>query len=275
VPRKNKQSQIETAPPTPVRPRANWFSVVLAALVSAAIAGLTTYALAKQPIVLGAPLPPPPPPMFRILEGDASKCSLRKHVLSEAWLTRLAPQPDGFPPLTNHYYSEKLQFKIDYPYGAENVVYSIDDFMKDFVDSQALVKIDQPIAAIKVTVPSKDKKITQLQYIGDVLEKMEKEKATAHGKPEELKLPGGTFATASYLRNSSDGNYVHRLYAASTGGRALIWDFLLRPENEQEGEKYARKIMRSFSPGPMVSKLMEKPPAEEKKTDGDNVQPKT
>ncbi len=179
-------------------------------------------------------------------------------------MTRLAPQPDGVPPLLSTYYSEKLRFNVKYPYGAENVQYGPEEFAKDGVESQARVKIDQPLVAIKVTVHVKEKDQLQLAYANEFLGLAQAEDAEVRAEPSEVALDGGTFVTAAYVRQSDDGKLVHRVYIAGLGSRALVFDFMLHPEDAELGEKYAEKIMRSFEPGAALGVVMEKaPPTEE------------
>lgn len=226
----------------------------IAALAAGTLAG---YLWAAQPAPLGVPVPPPPQPMFKITPGATKESSLINRNLAKGWLTRLAPQPDGLPYLHSSYQSEKLQFKIRYPYGTQNIEFGAQDFAVDAVDSQAIVKIDQPLAAVKVSFPTKPREQGQEQFTADLLATLKEQGAEIKSAPAPARLPAGELVTCSYLRESPDGKYVHRLYITSIGARALVFDFMLPPEDAEQGNAYAAKIMRTFDPGPILGPLLE------------------
>jgi hypothetical protein len=236
----------------------SWLTAIVAALAAAAVAFGATYVLATQPKPLGVPVPPPPAPLYKIAKEASNDSSVIHRELPVGWLGRLAPQPDGLPYLHEHYHSDKLGFDIRYPYGVENVIYGADTFLRDNVDSQAKVAIDQPLAAFKVSLPNNDGK-TQLEYAKQLVEAALKAGAKPVESPREVQLPGGGFATFAYRRSDPDNDYVHRIYCAVVSKRILIFDFFLRPETAAEGNRYTEKIMRSFQPGEMLSPAMEKP----------------
>lgn len=246
------------------RKPASLLPALLAGLLACTIAGAATYALARQPEPLGVPIPPPPAPIFTLFKDSPSQSSFRERRMHEAWATRMAPQPDGLPPLVYRYRSERFGFSALYPYGAENVQYNNADFLKDGVESQALVKVDQALAAIKVSLPPKESSQAQRLFAHDLLGRLTVDGAQLRSELATAKLPGATFETTAYYRETADGKYVHRLYIAGAGARALVFDFMLDPDDVEQGEKYADKIMHSFDPGVAFGALLEvegsKPP---------------
>jgi hypothetical protein len=251
----------------PIR-KQTWLAANLAGLAAFVSAGAATYVLAEQPTPLDAPVPRPPKPIFTLVT-EAAAVSFSERRMTKSWLPKLAPQPDGVPAMLQGYVSELLGFTIRYPFGSEVVVFGYDSFSKDSVDSQATVGMDQPLAAIKVTVPTNEGR-TQLEYARKVLDEAAQSGAQPVEQPREAELPGGTFATIAYRRSDANNNYVHRIYFAAASKRIVIIDFMLRPEQADAGEKYVAKIMRSFEPGDVLGPAMEKPakpqPDEEKQS---------
>jgi len=222
------------------------------------VAGSTTYLLASEPKPLGIPIPRPPRPIYTVTKGADANSSVIHRRLPIGWLGRLAPQPDGLPYLHEHHHSEKLGYDISYPYGTENIDFGMDSFQQDWVDSQATVKIDQPLVAVKVSFPANNSK-KQLNYVKDLTDAALKQGAKPVDPPHEVKMPGAGFATVAYRRNDPDNNYVHRLYCAGVGARVLIFDFFINPQTATDGDRYASKIMRSFEPGQIIGPSLEEP----------------
>lgn len=255
---KKKRAATSAEPPAPRK--ASLVPAIAAGILACAIGGVSTYFYAAQSAPLGVPIPRPPRPHFTIQKSASQTSSVIRRQLPIGWIGRLAPQSDGLPYLHEHYHSEKLGFDISYPYGSENIQFGMDDFLKDAVDSQVNVKIDQPLGAIKVTVPSNEGK-KQLDFARDLISEALKQGAKPVDQPREVVLPGGGFTTLAYRRTDPENNFVHRLYCAVAGKRILIFDFIIRPETASDGDRYADKIMRSFQPGEMIAPAMEVPPS--------------
>lgn len=239
-----------------------WTRAVAAGVAACAIAAVATYALARQPQPLGMPVPVPPQPFFKVTDATAEEASYRKRIMNAGWLLRMAPQPDGVPYLYNEYESLNFQFKVRYPYGAENIQFPYEEFLKDNVESQATFKIDQPLAAVKVTLLPKERKQKQVEFLAALIAKLKQDGVKVLSDAAEIDLPGGTFVTCSYLREREEDSFVHRLYVANVQTRALVFDFSLRTDSVADGEKYARKIMNSFDPGKGLGALLEQPAAQ-------------
>jgi len=240
------------------RPPGSVWPSVVAFLLAFALCGTAAYLFFGQQAPLGRPVPPSPKPLLAIVTNP-SDISLLHGKVSKGWLAPLAPQPDGAPPLRYHYISEKLGFEVQYPYAGENVQFDPGSFFKDAVDSQVVFRADQALFAIKVSLPIKDKAQSQVDYANGLLAQVKKIGAQTHDVPHEVELPGGTAVTLSYLRKNGSDTYVHRLYIVGMKPRAMVFDFMLRPEAEALGDKYAAKVMKTFTAGDMLSPLVEKP----------------
>jgi hypothetical protein len=248
---------------------------IIAGMIAAVAAAATTYSLAAQSKPLGVPVPSPPQPIFTVQKAADATSSVLHHRLPTGWLARLAPQPDGVPAMLQLSHNEMLGFDIAYPYGMENVIFGLDSFLKDSVVSQGTVRLEQPLAAVKISMPGNDGK-KQLVFAKDLIDKALKEGAKPVDALHEVKLPGGGFVTLAYRRSDPDNNFVHRLYLAAADKRILILDFFIHPETAADGELYAQKIMRTFKPGTLIGPAMEvPPPAEDKKTTSPAKKPGT
>jgi hypothetical protein len=256
--RRKDEAVVQPEADIAVPPRSSgWTSRVILGVAAFAIAAGATYTLAAQPRPLGVPVPPPPAPMFKVEVSATKDSSLIKRRLPSGWLARLALQPDGLPYLHDSYVSDKLGFAIRYPYGSENIQFGRDSFDKDGVDSEVNVRIDQPINAIKVSLPS-TKLDKQLDFARQVLQQAEHSGAKVLDEPRDVQLPGGGFATIAYRRSGKgDDNVVHRIYCARVLKRVLIFDFFITPGYEKEGDRYAEKIMRSYEGGTLLGPVME------------------
>jgi hypothetical protein len=236
-----------------------WLGAAGAGLLAAAIAGYLAYGAFGQTAPLGVPIPPPPAPIFKATKAAKHDSSYLRRDLPEGWVAQFAPQPDGLPPLRRGFQSERLDYSVNYPFGCEVVVFPDEAFLKDGVDSQAQVTIDQPITAFKVTYVPRDKAKSTAQYAAELLLEMQNKTAQDTEQPQQVALPGATFTTLAYSRDAGEGLLRHRLYLLGMPHATIVYDFMLKPEHADEGERMVQKIMDSFRPGARLSGRLEVP----------------
>lgn len=175
--------------------------------------------------------------------------SLLRHKVNEAWLPSVAPQEDGAPPLIWGYTSVRAEFTIALPYGTEATSFPDDEFLKDDVEMQALLKLDQPLRAIKISMPARLKNERLETYASRVRNELERSKAVFYPEQEPVNLSDYRFVRLEYHRFHDGAEIAHCVFFGPLGPRVLAIDMLCAPEQRERCRPYFEKIIRSFRAG--------------------------
>jgi hypothetical protein len=218
-------------------------------LVIVAIGGFAVgYVLFGPSAPFGTRLPSVKP-TIRYAGVSVSDTSLLKGQANDAWIPNVAPQEDGAPPLVWSYASERGDFKIGVPYGTEMVSYSNEEFLKDSVDAQGTVKLDQALRAIKVSMPGRNKDETIETYASRIRNDIERAGGTFYNNQDPVNLPAFRFVRLEYHRVHDGADVAHHLFLGPMGKRVLIIDLMSEPKHRELVRPYVEKMIRSFTPG--------------------------
>jgi hypothetical protein len=204
---------------------------------------------AKAP--LGAALPPVPGPLFEILpaERTADTSFAEKRTIAP-WLDKLAPQSDGLPPLITAFQNEVGDFTIMNPYGAQSVVFSGEEILKDGVLAQTAYQFELPLRVIKYSVPTRNEGETLAQYRDRLRSEMAALGAEIVEADVDAHVDFYPFEQLQFKRESEqDGPAGHYVFIGPLGRRALVIDMITTRELFEEAAPLAEKIIRSFKPG--------------------------
>lgn len=210
-----------------------------------------------DPAPLGVPLPPVKY-MFQTEGIGPNETSVNEKKVTANWLEFLAPQPDGSPPLRYQFDSSGADFEIWHPLGVEAVVLPPEQQQETSALAIATVKLDQPLYAIKYSLPRRQDGESLAQYAGRVKSGMEAKGAQFFGDMGEFKVTGYKFVTLEYQRETEDiGLLYHFLYIGPYGPNALVIDFSALPEHVDAARPYVKKIISSFKPKSELKRLYE------------------
>jgi hypothetical protein len=221
-------------------------------MLCAALAG---YLLLRPAAPLGRPLPAVT--LRWQTEGvDPGSTSVLKGRIDKNWLESLAYQPDQAPPLDSPYQCDRGDFSIGFPLGTEVVVFPQDEFVKDQVDSQAGVRLDQPLRTVKISMPFREKGETLPTYVSRIRHELEQKGAVFYPDGEPVDLPAYRFLRLAYRRTAEKVEIAHVVFVGPLGVRTLVIDLTCEPGHIELMRPYAEKIIRSFEPGWTCKKAM-------------------
>lgn len=210
-----------------------------------------------DPAPLGVPLPPVSY-AYEVEGVGPDDTSVNEGLITENWLEFLAPQPDGSPPLRYKFDSSGAAFEIWHPLGVEAVVLPPEQQQATSTLAVAGVKLDQPLHAIKYSLPPRQEGESLAEFAARAQHDLELNGAQFFGEPGEYRITGYKFTTLEYERDSEDsGLLYHYLFIGPYGPRALVIDFSARPQHKEAALPYVKKIIGSFKPLPELKRLYE------------------
>lgn len=198
---------------------------------------------------LGLPLPHVPQ-VVQVEGVEVADTSVLEGRIARPWLDELAPQPDGIPPLSYPYSSPQL-FTISYPFGAENTIFSQEQFVKNRLESQVNFKLGYPLQSIRCSIPTRREGESITEYAARLRHDLEASGARFYNHHERLELPQYRFEHFEYQLETEggvDGDLSHYLYIGPLGTYVLAFDFQTVPEHHEAARPLVDKIMNSFAP---------------------------
>lgn len=227
-------------------------SIAVLLLLCSALLG---YLLLRPAAPLGRPLPKVA--LRWQTEGvDPGSTSVLQGRIDKNWLESLAYQPDQSPPLDSPYQCDRGDFSIGFPLGTELVVFPQDEFVKDQVDSQAGVRLDQPLRTIKISMPFRNMGESLTTYASRIRHELEQKGAVFYQDSEAVELPAYRFLRLAYRRTAEKVEIAHIVFIGPLGVRTLVIDLTCEPDHIELMRPYAEKIIRSFEPGWTCKKAM-------------------
>jgi hypothetical protein len=183
------------------------------------------------------------------------------------YLEFLAPQPDGTIPLRYPYRSDRGDFSVEHPMGAELTMASPDEFADSGLDALAELKYNQPLKQIRYIFPVRKPG----EKLSEVAARMRYDlgQGGGHvvaGSSTPLELPTFRFERVEYTvspkevaARSKQGDPLptglggadeyHVRFLGPLGPRVLIAEFITTPELIDRARPQIDKIMHSFRPG--------------------------
>lgn len=224
-----------------------------------AVAALGGFALGYGLLSPGAPFGKrlsPVKPLLEYKRVTIENTSLLAGRVHDAWLPNLAPQDDGAPPLLWGFTSERADFSIRLPYGAETTTYRDEEFSTDAVEMQAIVRLDQPLRAVKISLPGRRAGETIEVYASRVRSELTQQQAVFYAEQDPVDLPAYRFVRLEYHRVHDGADIAHCVFAGPLGNRVLMIDMMCEPKHRLRCRPYFEKIIRSFSPGWLCKRAM-------------------
>jgi len=209
-------------------------------------------------VPLGVPLPGVPQLVTTRGVSFAQSSAIR-HRMPVDQLGYLAPQPDGWPPLTFDYHSEYVDFTIWHPLGAETRGLGEQEALKTGVLAIVGFKLDYPLTRITYSAPmhKPDERLTV--YVSRLRWELEQKGAQFYKTVDPLLLPDYRFEHFELQMKDDEGKLAsHFMFFGPYGNRALTVDFATTPEQHELCRPLVMKIMRSFTPGKLVQDMMKR-----------------
>jgi hypothetical protein len=214
--------------------------------------------LFSEPAPLGVPLPPVRQ-LFTILPREqADETSWLERKTADAWLEFLAPQPDGLPPLRWPYMSPLADFTISLPHGAE--VSQLNSVDANGVVTEAIGELHYGWPIIRFSfqlVPRRDAE-TVTEFTARFEHELTASGSELIGQHEPFALPAYQFQHFEYREGAAAENVPesHYIYVGPCGRRVVLMDFVCLDQQHEAARPLLEKILKSFTPGWELKKLM-------------------
>jgi hypothetical protein len=222
--------------------------VILAVVLAVALGGVLGFCYGKPRAPFGALLPPLPKPLFMIKDVEKGDNSVLERRAQGAMLKYLAPQPDGLPPFTGKYHSERGMFSLRMPVGADVVVFTEKSVSQDGIDSQIKLLWDQPVQAIQMTFVPRQGKASFPAMANSIYKQMENKQATGLEQPKSCTFNSFPFERILFTRKSEGSEMrQHAVYVGPFMSFVLTIDFMGKPEAGGDFLKQAEKFMATYT----------------------------
>jgi hypothetical protein len=218
---------------------------VLLVLFAGGLALGYTWGVRRAP--LGAAIPPRPK---AVIQSDGVKMKdsdVAGRRISTRVLDRLAPQPDGAPPLDMRLHSERGDYSLGVPFGAQMVLLPQDIYKKDYLDAQITFKFGMPLFLVNIYLLPRGAAESYTAVAGRLRGTLPRREARV-GEVQEYKLaPRYRFAQFTYVQPTPEG-WQERcvVYVTPFGDHAIGLSFMAHEEHAVEGQALAEKIVASF-----------------------------
>jgi hypothetical protein len=239
---------VSTAPQAPAKPpRRIGAGAVLLLIVLLAGAGATGYTLGSRNTPLGIPLPAKRKPLIQtagVVFKDSSAVDLR---INAKVLDKLAPQPDGTAPLDMIMPSERGDFTMKFPYGAQFVNLPDEIYKKNMIDSQVSFKHGHPLFLVNLIFAPRKGTESYRAAAQRLLESQVRDGAKAVGSSEVAPTPDAPFSQFAYVHQGPEGDQEFRdIYVGPYGDYLLVLDFMAKVKFQALAQAQAAKIVASF-----------------------------
>lgn len=242
-------------PPEPSAPPADagrdhtpgWLRPALVVLILF-IGGLAcgyTWGLRRAP--LGAPMPPRPRAMIQSAGVKLQDTDVAGRRIAPRALDRLAPQPDGAPPLDTRVHSEHGIYSLGLPFGAQLVQLPEEIYKKEYLDAQVTFKFGIPLFLANIHLLPRDAAEPYSAVAERLRHTLPRREAHVSAVREYKRAEPPQFAQFSFSQPTPE-EWQERcfVYVTSYEGYAIALSFMARDEHAAEGQALAEKIVASF-----------------------------